>query len=343
MKATSTWLILFIFTILPLKAEVTGFYLWQPLKDGPRILVPIVSTKSKVEIENQIIKSTSLKGTTDIKRSRFSIREHLKLTSVVTNRPGQMNGHEEIVKIVHSELRRHNTDMMMIPVGMENLLSDRELKVFHDFIVKKSSVLVLLGGADIHPSLYGERITGARDLNRQRDIVELSLLNNFLKNSNGIVVGFCRGNQLIGVSQGAKLIQDIPTRFKLDNPSLHSPSREHANDRARQSSYHQITLAQDSLLERIFKTSTIEVNSRHHQSIDFSSIKSNSSIRVTAVESINNIVEAIEFKNGRGYGFQFHPEDMQTNESREILSRVFSKKDRTFMKLHKLNCAKVFL
>ena len=125
---------------------------------------------------------------------------------------------------------------MLIPVGMENLLSESELKTFHDFIVKKSNALVLLGGADIHPSLYGEKINGARNLNRQRDIVELSLLNNFLKNSDGIVVGFCRGHQLLGVSQGAKLIQDIPTRFNLDNPALHSPSSEHANDRARQNS-----------------------------------------------------------------------------------------------------------
>ena len=102
-------------------------------------------------------------------------------------------------------------------------------------------------------------------------------------------------------------------------------------------------MEKDSLLERTFKKSTIEVNSRHHQSIDFSSIKNDSSIKITAVESNNNIVEAIELKNGRGFGFQFHPEDMQTSESREILSKVFSKKARSFLKLHKLNCAKVFL
>ena len=103
--------------MLPLRAEVTGFYLWQPLQTGLRILIPKVSNKSKLEIEDQIIKSTSLKDTKDIKRNRLAISQYLKLTAVAANRPGQMNGHEKIVKIVHSELSKHNTKMMMIPVA----------------------------------------------------------------------------------------------------------------------------------------------------------------------------------------------------------------------------------
>ena len=57
------------------------------------------------------------------------------------------------------------------------------------------------------------------------------------------------------------------------------------------------------------------MNSRHHQAVLDAP---NSHARVVA-HAEDGTVEALEFTNGRGVLFQFHPEDMGTEEARKIL------------------------
>jgi len=76
---------------------------------------------------------------------------------------------------------------------------------------EKNSFLLLHGGADISPSLYGEQrsvFTGAGNAPSQRDAIEVALAKRAMEL--GIpIVGICRGAQLMCALTGGKLIQDV--------------------------------------------------------------------------------------------------------------------------------------
>jgi len=75
----------------------------------------------------------------------------------------------------------------------------------------KNSILILWGGEDISPSLYGEKpnkYTYAKDTLSTRDEVEVSLAKEAIKL--GIpVIGICRGAQLMCALSGGKLVQHV--------------------------------------------------------------------------------------------------------------------------------------
>jgi len=75
----------------------------------------------------------------------------------------------------------------------------------------KVDALVIWGGADISPSIYGQKTakwTGADDTLSQRDAVEVAVVKAaFLA---GVpVIGVCRGAQLLCAMSGGKLIQHV--------------------------------------------------------------------------------------------------------------------------------------
>ena len=78
-------------------------------------------------------------------------------------------------------------------------------------MTEKDAVLILWGGGDISPSLYGHgvsRATGAGHDPSNRDMVEYGLANKAVEL--GIpVIGICRGAQLMCAVSGGYLIQDV--------------------------------------------------------------------------------------------------------------------------------------
>ena len=106
--------------------------------------------------------------------------------------------------------------------------------VYHPKDIDGDGVLVVWGGEDISPSIYGERVskyTGADDRPSRRDELEMSLINKQLAKGNPII-GICRGAQLMCAFTGGKVIQhvtghgrshDITTKDKrvLRTTSLH--------------------------------------------------------------------------------------------------------------------------
>lgn len=244
--------------------------------------------------------------------------------ALVANRPGHMSLDDLVFPTVIKEISLAGANPHIIPVGLELVLDQMELQEFHDLIAEKVPTLIHLGGADIHPSLYGEKFDGARDTFLSRDKVEFLLAKTYIKKQKGMIVGFCRGHQLLGVVQGLKLIQDIPSDGRFSNEILHSVDISMNNDHGRESAYHEITISpEENLLKNLFGQSTILVNSRHHQSVAF--VENHSDIIFSGSAGEPKIVEAMEFKNGRGHSFQFHPEDMQTMVSRKILRELIDR------------------
>ncbi len=76
--------------------------------------------------------------------------------------------------------------------------------------VKGYDLMILHGGADISPSIYGEKVVRAHASNEPslRDRLELACLK--AANEAGVaVLGICRGLQLVTAAYGGKLIQHV--------------------------------------------------------------------------------------------------------------------------------------
>lgn len=118
--------------------------------------------------------------------------------------------------------------------------------------------LLLPGGGDIHPSLYGrEPHPRTRSISRQRDTFEMSLLRQALERDMPIFA-VCRGMQLLNVVLGGTLDQHLAdTEGRLD----------HDRDRPRAEPAHGIRFDKGTLLAKVLGPTT-EVNSHHHQGLD---------------------------------------------------------------------------
>ena len=73
--------------------------------------------------------------------------------------------------------------------------------------VKKADIIVFSGGADINPALYNCAKHNSTWFNERRDALEVGCFNNLSKNQ--VVIGICRGAQLVTALNGGKLIQNV--------------------------------------------------------------------------------------------------------------------------------------
>ncbi len=71
-------------------------------------------------------------------------------------------------------------------------------------LLGEATHVVLCGGADVHPSLYGEEITHTGGVDVERDVFE-NMLCNFEMEQGHVILGICRGAQMLAVSAGGSL------------------------------------------------------------------------------------------------------------------------------------------
>ena len=176
--------------------------------------------------------------------------------------------------------------------------------------------LVLTGGVDVDPVLYGEaRHLETEEVNRARDEFELTLLRQALK-ADVPVLAICRGHQLLNVCLGGSLLQHI----EGDGHRWHE-------DEAVTSSWHDIEIAAGSKLHSVYGSRRVLVNSRHHQAVTRDRLATG--LTCTAV-SDDGFVEGVESLAHRWVvGAQWHPErpELETPgfaESSRRLWRAFA-------------------
>jgi len=156
--------------------------------------------------------------------------------------------------------------------------------------------LVLTGGEDVDPALYGQEPHPALDsVNPARDQVELAALRAAL--ARGIpVLAICRGIQLLNVALGGTLYQDLPSQRAGD--VLHEQGAPVGHR------WHHATVQAGSGIETILGTRELFINSFHHQAID----RLAPSLRAVVWAS-DGVVEGVEGKDHPWlYGVQWHPE-----------------------------------
>ena len=122
----------------------------------------------------------------------------------------------------------------------------------------KCDGLLLPGGADIEPDLYGrQREEKCGKPNELRDKNEIAIFNAFIGTGKP-VLGICRGFQLINVICGGTLYQDIANIKKCS----------HSDFLKRSKVVHKVTVNNDTILYNIFGETQIGVNSLHHQAVE---------------------------------------------------------------------------
>lgn len=117
--------------------------------------------------------------------------------------------------------------------------------------------LLLPGGCDVHPSVYGEEVHPAFEkCNPALDQLELEAIRWALR-ADIPLLGICRGMQILNVALGGTLYQDLAAQYP-----------QSLNHRVRnQPRCHRVFVQPDSRMEQMLGTQEFWVNSRHHQAI----------------------------------------------------------------------------
>ncbi|MYI82332.1 MAG: gamma-glutamyl-gamma-aminobutyrate hydrolase family protein [Chloroflexi bacterium] len=173
--------------------------------------------------------------------------------------------------------------------------------------------LVISGGVDIDPACYGEAPSSyVSDTNAARDEFETALLQDALDRDLP-VLGVCRGHQLLNVAHGGSLLQHIAER---------EPHRARSGeDGAIDSGWHEVALAQGSLLAGLFDVPSLRVNSRHHQAVTLDRLAPG--LRVAATTP-DGVVEALERPDRRWVvSVQWHPERKEDGASQRPIFEAF--------------------
>lgn len=178
--------------------------------------------------------------------------------------------------------------------------------------------LMLTGGEDVDPALYGQLPDGARSVSPERDAMEIELLGRALERQIP-VLAVCRGIQILNVALGGTLYQDLFTQR----------GQEIDHDRYREfdGHIHEVRTAGAKRLAPVFEVPKFIQNSAHHQGI-----RDLSSDLVPVAWATDGLVEAVEHLGTGAWtcGVQWHPErkiDGPTGTNRRLFE-VFGEQAR---------------
>lgn len=176
-----------------------------------------------------------------------------------------------------------------------------------DQLVALAHALVLPGGAfDIDPALYGEPVHAAcGTLKPERTRLELDLLRR--AEAAGLpILGVCGGMQLINVARGGTLWQDLDAQV----PGHQGHQQEGPKDRPS----HDVQVEPGTRLAGAVATTTLPVNSTHHQAV-----KALGRGLVITARCPDGTIEGLEDPS-RPFlvGVQWHPESMGEAPQRAI-------------------------
>lgn len=166
-----------------------------------------------------------------------------------------------------------------------------------EVLLEKIDGLMLIGGADLDPAVYGQAPDEATETTyRDRDDFEIALTRGAI--ARGMpYLGICRGMQVLNVALGGTLNQNLVS----DDGS--NPHRRVIGTFA--GTEHDIDLDVGSLAARATGEEVHQARCHHHQAID----RLGEGLVVTA-RARDGVPEAIELEGPEGWvlGVQWHPE-----------------------------------
>jgi putative glutamine amidotransferase len=178
-------------------------------------------------------------------------------------------------------------------------------------VVQRAEGLLLTGGGDVNPSLYGEAPHETFQASEPgRDEYEIALVR-AATDAALPIFAICRGMQILNVALGGTLLQDIP--------SMVNGASEHSVPEPRYHLAHEVWVAKGSRLATMMaeklEGDTCQVNSRHHQAVKI--VAPGWEVSGTAPDGV---IEAME-RPGDAFllAVQWHPENFwRTGEFRPL-------------------------
>jgi putative glutamine amidotransferase len=176
--------------------------------------------------------------------------------------------------------------------------------------------VVLTGGADVDPRLYGEephptcQIAAAA-----RDAFEIEIVARAVERDVPLL-GICRGIQVMNVAAGGTLVQDVPSGIPR--------ALEHRVKTPQWAIAHEVAVDPSSQLARALRRAPdaadrVAVNSRHHQAV-----KHVAPGFATVATAPDGVIEGIERPGARFcIGVQWHPENFWRTGEFDALFAAF--------------------
>lgn len=227
----------------------------------------------------------------------------IAITSSMDLNPNRLNDNRTMVSLDYSNSMINSGGIPVILPITDNFEVIKEQ-------VKYFDGLILSGGGDPDPNLYGEDcLQELGDITPERDTFELAILEEFLKTKKPIL-GICRGLQLMNVFYGGTLYQDI----KYVDTNI-----QHKQKWLADLPTHDINILENNILFEIFGKKA-RTNSFHHQMIK------DLGRELTSIATANDgVIEAIQNKNYPFfYGVQWHPE-MMASRGNLGMKKIFDK------------------
>lgn len=198
-----------------------------------------------------------------------------------------------------------------MPMTIPAFLTVEESLRYLDYV----DAMIFIGGPDIPAHFFGEEPIEGNHAMLREDIAEshLALVKKVLEGAMPFL-GVCLGCQELCVGSGGKLIQHLE-----DLTPRHRNSYVDEVKQSRPDTYHFVEVEKGSLLEKLFNSNRLRVNSCHHQAVnpDFAC----AGFSITAHSTEDGVVEAIERSDREfGVGVQWHPERIDDLEHRR---RIF--------------------
>lgn len=173
-----------------------------------------------------------------------------------------------------------------------------------DILMPLCSGFLVIGGDDFDPVMYNEdnSLGLSKEIDHEMDKMDKIIINYAIKHQTPLL-GICRGHQALSAVFGKKLYQDI-NYFNLNHPF--------------EGTLHEVTKVNNFGLAKLLPDK-FTTNTYHHQATrelpdDFVELFKN-----------HDIIEAIEHKTLPIVGIQWHPERMDTNESKIIFNYFLEK------------------
>lgn len=188
---------------------------------------------------------------------------------------------------------------VLIPIADDLENKDRYLDIIDG--------LILSGGHDVAPQLYGEEARPVLKATKpKRDASELHLAKEALAR-NKAILGLCRGFQLLNVAFGGTLYQDLS---EYDDLAV-----KHIQDTNSNQVVHGVKVNQDTRMGQKLDTEFM-VNSFHHQAVNVLG----EGLQAVA-KSSDNIIEIFESTdhNHSVVGTQFHPETLYYKDDNAMI------------------------
>lgn len=155
--------------------------------------------------------------------------------------------------------------------------------------------LLLVGGGDVEPARYGQEPSETvYGLEPDRDAFELGLLAEADRRAMPALC-ICRGMQVLNVTFGGTLIQDLPSEGRF---------AEHGTPSGADHLLHEVKLTDGTRVAEAMGADVVRCPTHHHQGVD------RLGQGLAAVGwSEDGLVEAIERPSGWMVGVQWHPEE----------------------------------